>query len=133
MFTKQTGIEVQVTKSNNQEMIAKLRATGGGNFDLAEPSQDRVTGAQEEHDIYKPIDLSKIDADLFIASMLEATKSSTTLDGKVYGVPHVWGTSGLVLDRAKAGTKLSLTVQMTMLMWGDRALGAMWIERALCG
>ncbi|VAW15016.1 Spermidine/putrescine import ABC transporter substrate-binding protein PotD (TC 3.A.1.11.1) [hydrothermal vent metagenome] len=102
MFTKQTGIEVKVTKSNNEEMIAKLRATGGGGFDLAQPSQDRITGAQAEHDIYKPIDLSKIDAGLFIASMLDATKTNTTLDGKVYGVPHVWGTSGLVVDRSKA-------------------------------
>jgi spermidine/putrescine transport system substrate-binding protein len=34
--------------------------------------------------------------------MLEATKANTTVDGKVYGVPHVWGTSGLVLDTKKA-------------------------------
>lgn len=102
LFKKETGIDVQVTKSNNEEMIAKLRATGGGGFDLAQPSQDRITGAQAEHDIYKPIDLSKINADLFIPSMLEATKGNTTLDGKVYGVPHVWGTSGLVLDTKKA-------------------------------
>ncbi|MFV2033876.1 MAG: extracellular solute-binding protein [Halocynthiibacter sp.] len=102
MFTKETGIEVKVTKSNNEEMIAKLRATGGGGFDLAQPSQDRVTGAQAENDIYKPIDLSKIDSSLFITSMLEATKANTTLDGKVYGVPHVWGTSGLIVDPSKA-------------------------------
>ncbi len=102
LFKKETGIDVKVTKSNNEEMIAKLRATGGGGFDLAQPSQDRITGAQAEHEIYKPIDLSKINSDLFIASMLEATKGNTTLDGKVYGVPHVWGTSGLVLDTKKA-------------------------------
>ena len=30
MFTKETGIEVQVTLSNNEEMVAKLRATDGG-------------------------------------------------------------------------------------------------------
>jgi len=104
MFKAETGIDVEVTKSNNEEMIAKLRATGGGGFDLAQPSQDRVTGAQSEHNIYKPIDLSKIDSAKFITSMLEATKGNTTLDGKVYGVPHIWGTSGLVLDRSKAGS-----------------------------
>jgi len=93
---------VKVTKSNNEEMIAKLRATGGGGFDLAQPSQDRITGAQAEYNIYKPIDLGRIKKELFIPSMLEATKKNTTLDGKVYGVPHVWGTSGLVVNRDKA-------------------------------
>ncbi|PLX36434.1 MAG: spermidine/putrescine ABC transporter substrate-binding protein [Hyphomicrobiales bacterium] len=109
MFTAETGITVEVTKSNNEEMIAKLRATGGGGFDLAQPSQDRISGAQLEYDIYKPIDLGKIDAALFIPSMLEATKGNTTVDGKVYGVPHVWGTSGLVLDTAKAGSVMDYT------------------------
>ena len=102
MFKEETGIDVKVTKSNNEEMIAKLRATGGGGFDLAQPSQDRVAGAQAENRIYKPMDLSKIDASLFITSMLEATKANTTFKDEVYGVPHVWGTSGLVLDTKKA-------------------------------
>ncbi|MFZ7092550.1 extracellular solute-binding protein [Primorskyibacter sp. 2E233] len=103
MFEEQTGHTVEVTKSNNEEMIAKLRATGGGGFDLAQPSQDRIAGPQAEFGIYKPMDLSKINADLFIPSMFGATKANTTVDGEVYGVPHVWGTSGLVLNTAEAG------------------------------
>ncbi|MBO9477291.1 extracellular solute-binding protein [Shimia sp. R11_0] len=101
-FEEQTGHTVEVTKSNNEEMIAKLRATRGGGFDLAQPSQDRIAGPQEEFGIYKPIDLSKIETSLFIPSMLDATKGNTTVGGDVYGVPHVWGTSGLVVDTAKA-------------------------------
>ena len=103
MFEAETGIEVEVTTSNNEEMISKLRATGGGGFDLAQPSQDRIAGPQIEFGIYKPIDLSKIDASQMIPSMLEATKSNTSVDGEVYGVPHVWGTSGLVVNTAEAG------------------------------
>ncbi|WP_116596915.1 extracellular solute-binding protein [Primorskyibacter marinus] len=103
-FEEQTGHTVEVTKSNNEEMIAKLRATGGGGFDLAQPSQDRIAGPQAEFGIYKPMDLSKIDADLFIPSMLEATKGNTTVGGDVYGVPHIWGTSGLVVDTAQAAS-----------------------------
>ena len=101
-FEAETGHTVEVTLSNNEEMIAKLRATNGGGFDLAQPSQDRIAGAQAEFGIYKPIDLSKIDSSLFIPSMLEATKANTTFEGKVYGVPHVWGTSGLVVNTAAA-------------------------------
>jgi len=73
MFKAETGIDVEVTNSNNEEMISKLRATGGGGFDLAQPSQDRITSAQAEYDIYKPMDLSKIDSSKMIASMLEGT------------------------------------------------------------
>lgn len=105
-FTKETGIEVEITLSNNEEMISKLRATQGAGFDLAQPSQDRITGPQAEFGIYKPLDLSKIDAKLFIGSMLEATKKNTTLDGKVYGLPHIWGTDGLVVNtKAAPGVK----------------------------
>ena len=103
LFEKETGHTVEVTKSNNEEMIAKLRATNGGGFDLAQPSQDRIAGAQAEFDIYKPLDLSKIDSSLFIESMLEATKGNTMIGSDVYGVPHVWGTSGLVVNTAEAG------------------------------
>lgn len=101
-FKKETGIEVEITLSNNEEMISKLRATGGAGFDLAQPSQDRITGPQQEFGLYKPMDLSKLKAELFIPAMLEATKKNTTLAGKVYGLPHIWGTDGLVVNTKTA-------------------------------
>ena len=106
LFKAETGITVEVTNSNNEEMISKLRATGGAGFDLAQPSQDRISGAQAEFDIYKPIDLSKIDSTQIISSMLEGTKKNTSYNGKVYGVPHVWGTSALTVNtKYAAGIK----------------------------
>jgi len=101
-FEAETGHTVEVTTSNNEEMIAKLRATNGGGFDLAQPSQDRITSAQEGFGIYKPMDMSKIDTSQFIQSMLSATEDNTTFEGEVYGLPHVWGTSGLVVNTAMA-------------------------------
>ena len=109
LFEAETGHTVEVTPSNNEEMIAKLRATGGGGFDLAQPSQDRIAGPQAEFGIYKPIDLSQIDSEQFIASMLSATQENTTVEGEVYGVPHVWGTSGLVVDTEIAGAVADYT------------------------
>lgn len=109
-FKKETGIDVEITLSNNEEMISKLRATGGAGFDLAQPSQDRITGPQQEFGIYKPMDLSKLKSELFIPSMLEATKKNTTLAGKVYGLPHIWGTDGLVVN-----TKLAKMTDYTDL------------------
>ena len=113
-FKKETGIDVEVTLSNNEEMISKLRATGGAGFDLAQPSQDRITGPQQEFGIYKPMDLSKVKSELFIPSMLEASKKNTTLAGKVYGLPHIWGTDGLVVN-----TKLAKMSDYTDLCKAD--------------
>jgi len=101
-FEKEAGIKVNITYSNNEEMISKLRATGGAGFDLAQPSQDRITGAQQDYKIYRSFDLSKVNSKQFIASMLEATKKNTTLDGQVYGLPHIWGTDGLLVNKKTA-------------------------------
>jgi spermidine/putrescine transport system substrate-binding protein len=103
-FEKETGIKVMPTHSSNEEMIAKLRATRGAGFDLAQPSQDRISSVQEKYKIYQPIDLSKVKTDQIIPSMLEAVKKNTMVDGKAHAVPHCWGSSGLVVNRKYAPT-----------------------------
>lgn len=95
-------IDVEVTLSNNEEMIAKLRATGGAGFDLAQPSHDRIYAAQLEYGIYKPLDLSQVNTDSLDPNLLEGVKGNTTIDGEVYAVPHQWGTSGVMADITKA-------------------------------
>ena len=95
-------IDVEVTFSNNEEMIAKLRATGGSGFDLAQPSHDRIFAVQQEYGLYKPLDLSKIDTDAMEPALLEGVKANTTIDGEVYAVPHQWGTSGLMAWQSEA-------------------------------
>jgi len=101
-FEKETGINVKLTYSNNEEMIAKLRATRGAGFDLAQPSQDRIAFVQKKYRIYQPIDFSKVDTDLLIDSMLAAVKKNTKVKGKYYGVPHVYGTTGLIINKKAA-------------------------------
>ena len=71
-------------------MIAKLRATRGAGFDLAQPSQDRIASVQKKHNLYQPIDLSKIKTGQMIPSMLEAVKVNTTVSGKPHAVPFCW-------------------------------------------
>ena len=61
-FEVKTGIDVKITYSNNEEMVAKLRATRGAGFDLAQPSQDRISFVQKKFPIYQPIDFSKVNA-----------------------------------------------------------------------
>jgi spermidine/putrescine transport system substrate-binding protein len=101
-FKEETGITVEVTNSNNEEMISKLRATRGGGFDLAQPSQDRISAVQMEHGVYQPIDWSKVNTDQLDPSLVAAVKENTMVDGESYGVPHVYGTSGLIVNKDKA-------------------------------
>src|SRR5215467_10252559 len=70
-FKKETGTDVEVTLSNNEEIISKLRATGGAGYDLAQPSQDRITGVQREFRLYKPFDLSKVKIEQYRPDILE--------------------------------------------------------------
>jgi spermidine/putrescine transport system substrate-binding protein len=98
-FQQETGITVKVTFSNNEEMIAKLRATRGAGFDLAQPSQDRISSVQEKYKIYQPMDMSKVETGQIIESMLSAVKKNTMVGGQPYAMPFCWGTSGLVVNR----------------------------------
>ncbi len=97
-FKQETGIDVEVTLSNNEEMISKLRATGGAGYDLAQPSQDRIVAVQREFGIYRPIDLAKIKVEQFQPALLEVVKRNASLDGKVYALPYLWGTDGMVVN-----------------------------------
>lgn len=101
-FEQETGIRVEATYSNNEEMIAKLRATRGAGFDLVQPSQDRISAVQAEFKLYQPIDYARIEANLFIPSMLDAVKRNTSVNGASYAVPFCWGTSGLLVNKAAA-------------------------------
>jgi spermidine/putrescine transport system substrate-binding protein len=101
-FKKETGIDVEVTLSNNEEMISKLRATGGAGFDLAQPSQDRITSVQREFGVYRPFDLGKVKIEQFQPALLDIVKRNATLDGKLYGLPYLWGTDGLVANTKRA-------------------------------
>jgi len=81
-FEKETGIEVKITLSNNEGMISKLRATRGAGFDLAQPSQDRIVSAQADFNIYKPMDLSKIDTANIIPPCWQRLKRTPILTAK---------------------------------------------------
>ena len=101
-FKQETGIQVEVSLSNNEEIISKLRATGGAGFDLAQPSHDRIVSAQQEFRIYRPFDLSKVKVEQFMPDLLATVKKNASLDGKLYALPYVWGAEGLVANTKKA-------------------------------
>jgi spermidine/putrescine transport system substrate-binding protein len=98
-FEAETGYKVEITLSNNEEMISKLRATRGGGFDLAQPSQDRISSVVAQYGLYQPIDYSRVDETQIDPSLLQAVKANTLVNGKSHAVPHIYGTSGLIINR----------------------------------
>src|SRR5439155_643701 len=111
-FRKETGIQVQVTLSNNEEMISKLHATGGAGFDLAQPSQDRILAAQQEFRIYKPLDTSKVRLDEFLPELLDGVRSGE-IDAAM-----MWDSGGWALNRENPDIKF-INPRSGAIAWMD--------------
>ncbi len=101
-FEAKTGIDVKITYSNNEEMIAKLRATRGAGFDLAQPSQDRISFVQQKFPVYQPMDYSRVNTGQLVTSMVDAVKKNSSVDGKGYAVPFCYGTTGMIVNKKNA-------------------------------
>jgi len=101
-FEAKTGIKVKLTYSNNEEMVAKLIATRGGGFDLAQPSQDRITFVQMKHKIYQPIDYSRVNTGQLITSMVNAVKKNAKVGNDSFAVPFCYGTTGMIVNKKLA-------------------------------
>ncbi|MEO8544399.1 MAG: extracellular solute-binding protein [Burkholderiaceae bacterium] len=100
-FEKESGYKVEVTVANsNDEISAKLRAADGPRFDLVQPALDRVPGAQGDFKLYRPLDLTRVKTERFIPAILAATWKNASLDGKLYALPHIWGTEGIAVNTA---------------------------------
>src|SRR5262249_28664906 len=95
-FTKKTGIKVNSTPfSQNEEQIHKLHATKSQGFDLCQPTRDRAHQFKALG-LLQPFDLNKLpNSKDVIPSMMEASTSVWTWDGKLYHLPHCWGTEAM--------------------------------------
>lgn len=101
-FEKETGIHVEVTLSSNEDIISRLRASNGAGFDLAQPSHDRIAGAQQTYHIYRPFDESRLPTQRYIPQMLDAVRKNTTIGGRLYAAPYLYGIEGLVANTRRA-------------------------------
>jgi spermidine/putrescine transport system substrate-binding protein len=94
-FEKATGIKVTSTPfSQNEEQINKLQATDGVGFDLCQPTHDRAPQFKDIG-VLQPLDDKRLKLDLIVPSLLKASTSNWTWDGKLYHVPHCWGTEAI--------------------------------------
>jgi spermidine/putrescine transport system substrate-binding protein len=94
-FEKATGIKVNSTPfSQNEEQINKLQATGGVGFDLCQPTHDRAPQFKDIG-VLQPLDDKRVKLDLIVPSLLSASQANWVWDGKLYHVPHCWGTEAI--------------------------------------
>lgn len=98
-FTKDTGVNVNVTVfGSNEEMLAKLQA-GGTGWDVFVPTNYTISTYQSLG-LIEQLDLSKIpnfDESTHDARFIGEAK----IDGNIYAVPKDWGTTGYVVNTDK--------------------------------
>ena len=104
-FTELTGVNVQINAfGSNEEMLAKLQA-GGTGWDVFVPTNYTISN-YVELGLIQELDLSKL-PNYDAASNNPMFAGPATVNGKVYGVPKNWGTTGFVVNtkKIKSGPK----------------------------
>jgi spermidine/putrescine transport system substrate-binding protein len=98
-FTEATGITVNhSTYGSNDEAENKLRAAGGGSFDIIFPSVDTGPNYYGD-DLLMAIDESKLKVDSIIPAIYrQSVGLGAAYRGKRYLVPFDWGTEGMTWD-----------------------------------
>lgn len=120
-FEKATGIKVNSTPfSQNEEQINKLQATKGAGFDLCAPTHDRAQQF-EEIDVLQPFDEKQLKLDGLLPSMIKASRDSWTWKGRLYHVPHCWGTEAISWRNDL--TKLDYSTLSFGTLWNDEYRG----------
>ncbi len=117
-FEKKTGIKINsVPFSQNEEQINKLQATAGDGFDLCQPTRDRSPQFKDLA-VLQPFDTNKLKLDGLLPAMLEGSTSVWTWDGKLFHVPHCWGSEAI-----------SWRTDLTKLDYATLSYGTMWEDQ----
>ena len=100
-FEESSGIKVNFsTFGSNDEAENKLRAAGGGGFDVIFPS---VTNGPNYYpdNLLQAVDESKIKVEAIIPEIYrDSVKLGATYRGKRYVLPWDWGTEGITFNSA---------------------------------
>ena len=97
-FAEQNHCKVSASyMGSSDELVAKLRGGSAGNYDVISPSSDvatMISGAG----LAAPLDLSKLPSYGQLSPKLRSMPL-VRVNGKVYGVPFMWGPNPLLYDR----------------------------------
>jgi len=94
-FTRKTGIRIKHTPfGSNEELINKMKATGGRGFDLISPTSVRML-QWKPLGLLQPWDMSRVPTERIIGPMLQASIKAGTWDGENHHLPFLWGSEAL--------------------------------------
>jgi spermidine/putrescine-binding protein len=114
-FEEQNHCKVSASyMGSSDELVAKLRGGSAGNYDVISPSSDVATMISEA-ELVSPLDLSKLPSYEQLSANLRAMPL-VRVNGKVYGVPFMWGPNPFIYDT----TAFSKTPDSWMTMWDPK-------------
>jgi len=96
-FEEQCKCKVNASyMGSSDELMAKLRGGSASNYDVISPSSDVATSIAESG-LAAPLDLSKIPS-YNQTSQAQRDLPLVRVNGRVYGVPFMWGPNPLLYD-----------------------------------
>jgi spermidine/putrescine-binding protein len=114
-FEEQNHCKVSASyMGSSDELVAKLRGGSAGNYDVISPSSDVATMISEA-ELATPLDLSKLPSYERLSAKLRAMPL-VRVNGKVYGVPFMWGPNPLIYDT----TAFSKAPESWITMWDPK-------------
>ncbi len=117
-FQADTGIRLNLsTYGSNDEVLNRLRASGGSGFDLVMPSIT-YTLAWRAQELLQPLDENRIRVDGVIPTMwASSAELGGVHEGRRYAVPFNWGTEGIAID-----------TQAVTPVYGEIGYGSIWAQ-----
>lgn len=95
-FEEKYGVKINPTYfGSSDELLAKLKSGGGGTYDIISPSGD-LAGLLVKSDMLEPLETDNYKSYGDINENL--ISDEVKKDGKIYGVPYVWGPNYLIYD-----------------------------------
>jgi spermidine/putrescine-binding protein len=96
-FEEKCGCKVQASyMGSSDELMAKLRGGSAANYDVISPSSDVASNITTSQ-LAAPLDLRKFPNYEFLSPQLR-NMPLVKADGKIYGLPFMWGPNPLLYD-----------------------------------
>lgn len=97
-FEKMSGVRVKTSYyESNQELLVKLKATGGSGYDLIIPSDYAVNILRKES-LLEPLDKKRL---VFLDRLQPSLLNNYYDPGNIYSIPFDWGIYGIGIDKTQ--------------------------------
>lgn len=98
-FSSESGIKVVYDVYDSNEVLEGKLLSGRSGFDLVSPSHDFYK-TQIRAGVYEPLDKSKLPNLKNLDPKIMKVISDSFDEGNTYGIPYLWGTTGIGYNKA---------------------------------